>query len=125
MLVCYCVPIAPRLAISLILASKLDELVAAFAVVCSTWTPVNQGTSKRSFLCPLGDQNVAAVRRGNKMMSRLDECQNIITLACIFGVGGGYFCVLIVQVNTFDGPRPVCWWTLHPGKSSELLNRST
>ena len=60
----------PRLAVRLVLQSKLDELAASVGVVCSTWVPVNAGTSKRDILCPMGDENVVAVRKGNKMVSR-------------------------------------------------------
>ncbi|CAE7216775.1 unnamed protein product, partial [Symbiodinium microadriaticum] len=59
-----------RIAVSLILRSKLDHLVAAFGVVCSSFVPVNRGTSKRSYLCPRGDENVVSVRKGNKLMAR-------------------------------------------------------
>ncbi|CAE7198229.1 unnamed protein product, partial [Symbiodinium sp. KB8] len=58
------------IAVSLILRSKLDHLVAAFGVVCSSFVPVNRGTSKRSYLCPRGDENVVSVRKGNKLMAR-------------------------------------------------------
>ncbi|CAE7217942.1 unnamed protein product, partial [Symbiodinium sp. CCMP2456] len=73
------------LAISLILRSKLDELVAAFGVVCSTWVPVNKGTSKRCYLCPHGDENVVSVRKGNKMMAR-----STILMYLVIAAGGNY-----------------------------------
>ncbi|CAE7830133.1 unnamed protein product, partial [Symbiodinium necroappetens] len=60
------------MAISLILRSKLDNVVAALGVVCSTWVPVNRGTSKRCYLCPHGDESVVSVRKANKLMARRD-----------------------------------------------------
>lgn len=58
------------LAIKLILHGKFDEVVAIFATCCSTWTPVNRGTGKRSIVLPEGDEQVVSVRKSNKMVSR-------------------------------------------------------
>ncbi|CAE7214405.1 unnamed protein product, partial [Symbiodinium sp. CCMP2456] len=73
------------IAISLILRSKLDHLVAAFGVVCSTWVPVNKGTSKRCYLCPHGDESVVSVRKANKMMAR-----STILMYLVIAAGGHY-----------------------------------
>lgn len=43
------------------------------AVVCSSWSVVNLGTSKRDILTPLGDETCTGVRVGNKMTSRTQE----------------------------------------------------
>ena len=59
-----------RLAVSLVLRSKLDEVVAAFGVCCSSFIPINRGTSSRDILCPEGNEQVVSVRKTNKMMSR-------------------------------------------------------
>ena len=64
-----------RLAVSLVLRSKLDEVVAAFGVCCSSFIPINRGTSSRDILCPEGNEQVVSVRKANKMMSRLGVLQ--------------------------------------------------
>ncbi|CAE7794044.1 unnamed protein product, partial [Symbiodinium necroappetens] len=69
------------IAISLILRSKLDQLVAAFGVVCSSFVPVNKGTSKRCYLCPLGDESSLAVRKGNKLMARSTILMHLVVAA--------------------------------------------
>ena len=56
----------------LILRGELDGLVGSLACVCSSYVPVNAGTSKRDLLCALGDDNVVSVRKSNKMTSRWD-----------------------------------------------------
>ena len=58
------------LAIKLILRSRMDLLVAIFAVCCSSFVPVNRGTGARSMLVPEGDENVVSVRKSNKLLSR-------------------------------------------------------
>ena len=60
----------PRLAILLILHGRAQELIAFLAPVCSSYSAVNLGTSKRSLLTPLGQLCNTSVRRGNKMVSR-------------------------------------------------------
>ena len=61
---------ALRLAILLCLQSDFGRVVAVFATVCSTWTRVNIGTSKRSILVSRGDISLLGNRRGNKMTCR-------------------------------------------------------
>ena len=80
-----------RLAVSLVLRSKLDELVAAFGVCCSSFIPINRGTSSRDILCPEGNEQVVSVRKANKMMSRWGVLQNQdgsqglrISCACLY-----------------------------------------
>lgn len=45
-------------------------MIAVIAVVCSTWSVVNRGTSKRDELVPEGQDRCLSVRRGNQMVSR-------------------------------------------------------
>lgn len=59
-----------RLAIALCLRCRFQEALAMIAVVCSTWSVVNLGTSQRDFLCPLGQSVIASVRSANRMVSR-------------------------------------------------------
>ncbi|CAK9090383.1 Uncharacterized protein SCF082_LOCUS42631 [Durusdinium trenchii] len=58
------------LAIKLILRAKFNDLVAVFAMCCSSFVPVNRGTGSRDLLVPEGDENVVSVRRSNKLLSR-------------------------------------------------------
>ena len=58
------------LAIRLILRGRLDEVIAVFAVCCSSWVPVNRGTGKRDLLVPEGNESIASVRKANKLLSR-------------------------------------------------------
>ncbi len=60
----------PRLCIHLVLSSKWEALISFLAIVCSSWVPVNRGSTSRSILTPLGDENFVPVRKGNKMVSR-------------------------------------------------------
>lgn len=59
-----------RLSIIMILHGKWASLVATFAVVCSSFSAVNLGTSLRSLLTPYGDCTNTTVIRGNRMVSR-------------------------------------------------------
>ncbi len=58
------------LAVKLILRGSFDELVAIFAVCCSSFVPVNRGTGSRDILVPEGNEHVVSVRRSNKLLSR-------------------------------------------------------
>ena len=57
-----------RLAIHLLLCS--DSVAAFYAVVCSSWVPVNRGSTLRDILTPLGNEDYPSVRRGNKLTAR-------------------------------------------------------
>lgn len=59
-----------RLVVLLVLNSAFGQTLAAMGTVCSTWTTVNAGTSKRSILCPDGDPSGLATRKGNIMVGR-------------------------------------------------------
>ena len=59
------------LAVKLILRGKFNELISMFAVVCSSFVPVNRGTGHRDLLVPEGDEGVVSVRKGNKLISRI------------------------------------------------------
>ncbi|CAL1157423.1 unnamed protein product [Cladocopium goreaui] len=73
------------LCIHLILTS--DPALALFlAVVCSTWVPVNRGSTQRSILTPLGCEDFPGVRRANKMMSR-----SVILMLLAVALGGDFY----------------------------------
>ena len=59
-----------RLVLALCLAGKVGEAFFSLAVVCSSWSSVNLGTSRRDLLCPLGDPTVPTNRQGNTMVAR-------------------------------------------------------
>ena len=58
------------LAAKLILRSRLDLLVAMFAICCSSFVPVNRATGSRNILVPEGNGHVVSVRKSNKLLSR-------------------------------------------------------
>jgi len=63
------------------------------APVCSTWTFMNRGTSKRSLACPYGNAAVQSVQEGNTMVAR---------------------CVLLLLLLASRG----CWWVLEQPQGS-------
>ncbi|CAK8999419.1 Uncharacterized protein SCF082_LOCUS6032 [Durusdinium trenchii] len=58
------------LCIHLLLTSQWEQLVAFFAIVCSSYVPVNRHSTGRTLLTPLGNEHFIGVRRSNKMTSR-------------------------------------------------------
>lgn len=59
-----------RLAISTILNCKPGAFIVLLGVVCSSWTAVNRGTSRRHVTHPLGWQDYSYVQDANIMVSR-------------------------------------------------------
>ena len=59
-----------RLAVALCLSGRPQEAFYVIAVVCSSWSAVNNGTSQRDILTPLGAQMLPGVRAGNRMVAR-------------------------------------------------------
>ena len=53
-----------------ILRGKYKDLVCIFGILCSTWTVVNSGTSKRDLLTPMGQTTYESVCAGNLMVAR-------------------------------------------------------
>ena len=66
------------LAVKLILRSKFNDLVAIFAVCCSSFVPINRATGSRDILVPEGNENIPSVRKSNKLLSR-KLCQTFAT----------------------------------------------
>ena len=60
----------PRLMVALLLSYQWGNSVTSIAVVCSSWTAVNNATARRDVLTPLGDVSKPSVRVANKMVSR-------------------------------------------------------
>ena len=67
-----------RLAIVMVLKCKPDNFVTMLGVLCSTWIALNQATSGRSWLCPMGNGTSEAAAQGNIMVSRQSgaDCYN-------------------------------------------------
>ena len=59
-----------RLCIATMLRARAGECVILLGMKCSSWTVVNQGTSKRAPCCPAGDTTKVSVRMANCMAAR-------------------------------------------------------
>ena len=59
-----------RICIWLILNCEEKDFFSLLTTVCTSWTPVNVGTSKRSILLPSGAPHLAYVQDGNSMCER-------------------------------------------------------
>ena len=59
-----------RLAIRVLLSSDWETICAFFAVVCSSWVPVNRGSTQRTIMTPLGNEQFPQVRKSNKLTAR-------------------------------------------------------
>ena len=59
-----------RLAIHVLLSGEWEALCAFFAVVCSSYVPVNRASTGRSIMTPLGNQDFIPVRKSNILTSR-------------------------------------------------------
>ena len=59
-----------RLSIATILRAREGECVILLGMKCSSWTVVNQGTSRRAPCCPGGDTTKISVRMANCMAAR-------------------------------------------------------
>lgn len=69
-------PCHSRLAIILVLQGEFGKLLVHLAPPCSTWIGINRGTSKRTILCPAGDESLLQNRKSNKIAAR-PSCNNI------------------------------------------------
>ena len=61
---------SPRLALKAILEGNYGELLVTMGVCCSSWVVASRGSSKRSFLTPMGCATYKTVAEANKMVSR-------------------------------------------------------
>lgn len=59
-----------RLCVWIVLNMLPCNSLLTMATVCSSWSSINVGTSKRSILLPEGNINLPYVARANAMMSR-------------------------------------------------------
>ena len=71
----YMCPQPPRLGIMAVLrGDNLDGFLAHAGLKCSSWVPVNRGTSSRAACCSIGDMSQPSVVSSNCMTSRTLEC---------------------------------------------------
>ena len=59
-----------RLCIATMLRARAGECVILLGMKCSSWTVVNQGTSRRAPCCPSGDTTKVSVKMANCMAAR-------------------------------------------------------
>ena len=59
-----------RLAIVGLLRSKFQDVLTLWGICCSSWVKLNAGTSKRSYLTPMGSPLIPSVRAANGLVSR-------------------------------------------------------
>ena len=69
-----------RLCIATMLRARAGECVILLGMKCSSWTVVNQGTSRRAPCCPSGDTTKASVKMANCMAARKLSFINLIFL---------------------------------------------
>ncbi|CAL1136134.1 unnamed protein product, partial [Cladocopium goreaui] len=74
------------LAIHILLFGEWEQICAFYAIVCSSWVPVNRGSTGRSIMTPLGCEDYPNVRASNKMTSR-----TVILIWITVLMGGTYF----------------------------------
>lgn len=67
-----------RLCIATMLRARAGECVILLGMKCSSWTVVNQGTSRRAPCCPSGDTTKASVKMANCMAARKLSFINLI-----------------------------------------------
>lgn len=64
----------PRLAAKSLLDGDYGEVMGTYGVCCSSWVATSRGSTKRSFLTPMGCTEYQSVLLANKMVSRSFYC---------------------------------------------------
>ena len=59
-----------RLAMLVVLGSKMGAAMALLGVCCSSWVAISRGSSHRSFLNPMGFTGYESVRIANEISCR-------------------------------------------------------
>ena len=75
----------PRLAAKSLLDGVYGEVMGTYGVCCSSWVATSRGSTKRSFLTPMGCCEYQSVSLANKMVSRF--------FYCTMGLRRSYDCV--------------------------------
>ena len=79
-----------RLAIAGVLSAVQNKCVIWMGLLCSSFTRMNMGTSKRSYLVPLGNTAAKSVAASNCLAARTRECICVrsatqgLLLSCMF-----------------------------------------
>ncbi|CAK8992823.1 Uncharacterized protein SCF082_LOCUS3230 [Durusdinium trenchii] len=106
------------LCIHLLLTSEWEQVVAFFAIVCSSYVPVNRHSTGRTLLTPLGNENYIGVRRSNKMTSRT------VILIWITILSGGTY-LMENPSGSFLAFHPRYVWMLQKLKAIGILTYKT
>lgn len=119
----------PRLCVWTLLNCDPTGFAAMLAVVCTSFSSINVGTSKRSPVTPLGDVGLAYVRVGNMLMAR-----SLLLVYLVVSLGG---CFVIEQpggslahwfprfeqlVRSVIPFWEVRWWARHYGALTPMLD---
>ena len=67
----------PRLAIAGVMSATENRFVVWIGLLCSSFTRINMGTSKRSYLVPLGDTHKKSVMDSNCLAARTGVQQTL------------------------------------------------
>ena len=67
-----------RLALRAILDGSFGSLLVCMGVCCSSWIATSRGSTKRSFICPMGCLAYSSVQASNLMVSRSFGLRNYI-----------------------------------------------
>ena len=78
----------PRLAVACLLKCRVGRFLAMFAIKCSSFTAINQGTSNRSACSSTGHEDYQSVSTSNCLLER--------TLPCIYIV---YIYILYIYIS--------------------------
>ena len=72
--------LGPRLALLMLFQCEVGRVIAFFAVVCSTWSITNRGTSCRDILTPCGQDRHLSVRSANRLVARVSLMILVVAL---------------------------------------------
>ena len=87
-----------------------------FGVVCSSWVGICRGTTRRTYLAPLGDITLDCVRAANCMMSRSASFAADCTLPTVVMIQ--HFCPVRVVLLLWLVQARGCFWTLEQPATS-------
>ena len=88
-----------RLALALCINGCIEHAFYVIAVVCSSWSAVNAGTSSRDLLTPYGNEAIPGVRSGNRMVATWGTCEKV----------SKFFKGLYLQVWALNYSYPLLW----------------
>lgn len=108
-----------RLAVATILNAKHDQFTCLMAIVCSSWTTINMGTSGRHVAHPAGREELEYVANANKMAARSFSIIRIICfLYLMAGVIWSFGGLAIYQLSIKPMPYEAISSTRHQYRPS-------